>query len=304
MSDQPERAQGDKQGNGRDAANPMQKGYCPTALGQIHYRMIGDGPTVVLLPQSGRSSQMYRALMLELADRYRVVALDMPGTGGSSPLVPGTPYEAIAASFLTVIDALSLAPVNLYGIHTGNKIGTAMVAAAPARFRRFVFAGQLHSIIPDQQARNAAISQTVADIVAPRDADGRAAVFDWTTKLAEVGAFGLSRTTLGQIMDSGDYDAPLARLIDELQAMRSRAALYAGNFTYDLSRDLARLAVPTLILEIATPEEDREVGRQGEALLALIPGSTLLTLDEPHGHGLTMEHKACEIAAVLSDFFG
>jgi pimeloyl-ACP methyl ester carboxylesterase len=282
----------------------MIRGYCATPLGQIHYRAVRTGDPVVLLPQSGRSSEMYLNLMRELAGRYHVVALDMPGSGGSSDLPAATPYEAIAASFIEAIDGLGIGPVNLYGLHTGNKIGTAMAAAAPERFRRFVFAGQSHSIIPDQQARNAAIAGTVADVVAPRSQAGQAALFDWTTKLSEIAALGLSRTTLSGIIETAGYDESLERIIDELQAMRSRPLLYAGNFAYDLGRDLARLRVPTLILEIATPEEDCEFGRQGEALLALIPSATLVTHHEPGGHGLTMEHRAPEIAAIVSRFFG
>lgn len=282
----------------------MTRGYCATTLGQIHYRMAGSGPPLVLLPQSGRSSQMYLGLIRALSDRYHVVALDMPGSGGSAALHADTTYEAIAASFIEAIDALGLGPVNLYGLHTGNKLGAAMAAAAPERIRRFVFAGQSHSIIPDQNARNAAIAGTVSEIVAPRPQAAQAALFDWTAKLADIAALGLARATLSGILETASYDEPLERAIDELQAMRSRPLLYAGNFAYDLGRDLASLRVPTLVLEIVTPEEDREFGRQGETLLNLIPDAELTTHHEPGGHGLTMEHRAPEIAAILSRFFG
>lgn len=282
----------------------MHKGYLPTSLGQIHYRRLGTGNPVVLLGQSGRSSRMHHRLMGVLASSYDVIALDMPGTGESAPLQHGTSFEAIADSFLSCLQQLNLDTVNLYGIHTGNKIGAAMAARSPRSVRRFVFAGQSHSIIPGQQLRNATILSSVSNVVEGDRAELSKALLDWTGKLAELGSYGLSRATLLSISEHGNFDEPLERLVDDLQAMASRAPMYAANFSYDLQRDLERLSIPTLILEIVTPEEDRRVGRQGPAVLQLLKHGQLVSLAAPDGHGLTLEDQAEELGRIFAGFFG
>ena len=95
-----------------------------------------------------------------------------------------------------------------------------------------------------------------------------------------------------------DRDAARLLALDELQA-EGTAALYAANFAYDLGRDYARIAAPTLVLEVATPEEDRTIGRQGPAVQRLIPSAALETLQEPEDHTLTLENRAQDLAAIL-----
>jgi hypothetical protein len=129
--------------------------------------------------------------------------------------------------------------------------------------KRFVFAGQSHSIIPDQVTRNEVILRAVADFFSRDDKQPRKVLFDWTTKIAEINSHMLRSSTLANVIEQGNYEEPLDRIVDELQAMASRPEIYPENFKYDLERDLRQLSVPTLILEIATSSEDRLLGRQG-----------------------------------------
>jgi hypothetical protein len=68
---------------------------------------------------------------------------------------------------------------------------------------------------------------------------------------------------------------------------------------HDTATRAHRIAAPTLVLEVATPEEDRTVGRQGPEVPRLIPGAALETLQEPEGHTLTLENRAQDLAAIL-----
>ena len=52
---------------------------------QIHYRTAGDGPPLLLLHPTTFSSQAYLEVMSILADRFRVIAMDRFGHGGSDP---------------------------------------------------------------------------------------------------------------------------------------------------------------------------------------------------------------------------
>lgn len=281
----------------------MHRGYASTSLGQIHYRRAGSGPPVLLIGQSGRSSQMHEPLLAALSRRYDVVAPDLPGTGGSAPLRPGATFEEIADGLLDAVAGLGLGPVNLYGIHTGNKIGAAMAARSPGSVERFVFAGQSHSIIPDQARRNHAIRQIVADSIAG-DGEQRNPVLDWVQKISKAAAHAFASKTLDRITEQGSYSAALAQLVDDLQSMASLREIYRANFDYDLERDLRRLSVPTLVLEIATPGEDRLIGRQGPLLMEILSMGRIATIVEPDGHGNTLEHRADDVAAILDEFFG
>jgi hypothetical protein len=62
--------------------------------------------------------------------------------------------------------------------------------------------------------------------------------------------------------------------------------------------------VPTLVIEIATPHEDRTIGRQGEALMRVVDNAELVTFEEPDGLGLTLENRAKAVAAAIEAFLG
>src|ERR1700694_442165 len=50
----------------------------------LQYLEAGRGPAVVLVHGYAETSRMWRPLMSQLADRYRVIAPDLPGIGGSA----------------------------------------------------------------------------------------------------------------------------------------------------------------------------------------------------------------------------
>ena len=281
----------------------ISKGYASTRLGQIHYRRLGEGPPVVLLPHSGRSSRMFANLARELAAWHAVVAFDLPGSGEFAPLRFGGSFHDIAAALMEATQSLGLRSVGLYGIHTGNKLGAIMAANPEGPAGKFVFAGQTHSLIPDQAKRNGAIRVAAASALAAAHPENSRAVIEWSARIGELQAHCLSRATLNDIAACGHFSAHLDWLVDEAQGTLGRRILYDANFQYDLEADLRRIAIPTLILEIATPDEDRRHGRQGAMVQNLITGSRLETLIEPDGVGLTMEHRAREVAALVSDFF-
>ena len=107
----------------------------------IEYREAGppDAPAIVLLHGIGSSSAGYRAQLAALSDRYRVVAWNAPGYGGSTPL-PRDPdaldYSAALAAFLDALD-IERAAV-LVGSSWGSVIAVNFAAAEAARVRALV----------------------------------------------------------------------------------------------------------------------------------------------------------------------
>lgn len=279
----------------------MSRGYADTALGQIHYRREGSGPTLLLLSASGRSSRMFTRLLPLVASRFDAIALDNPGFGGSDPLPDGTTIEQLAEAFIAVLDELGIERTHLYGLHTGNKIATAIAARWPARIDRLVLAGQSHSLIPDQAERNARILEIVREYVEKPEHEESPALAEWASLFRRVSDLWWDRKLIGGGFSAVERGFAQELVLDELEAAGT-AGLYAANFAYDLGRDLARVAAPALVVEVATPAEDRAIGRQGPAVQSLIPGSLLRTIEEPRGHTLTLENRARDLADILLEF--
>jgi pimeloyl-ACP methyl ester carboxylesterase len=280
----------------------MPRGYVDTSMGQIHYVKAGAGKTLVLLSASGRSSRMFAQVMPLLAPQFAVYAFDTPGFGKSEPLPHGTTIEQLADCFLQVLDRLGIQRTHLYGLHSGNKIATCMAVRSPGRIDHLVLAGQSHSLIPDREKRNAAILAIVREYVETSRQEVATALADWAALFQRISAIWWERSLVagGALPESNAFARNLA--VDEIEA-EGTADLYAANFAYDLGRDFARLTVPTLILEIATPDEDRTIGRQGPEVQRLIPGARLRTITEPLGHTLTLENRARDLADILVETF-
>ncbi len=124
------------------AAIPIERGFVRLAHGDVHYRAAGQGPLVLALHESPRSSLSMLPVIEALAGRYRVIAPDTPGYGLSDPL----PGEAPTLDdFLDVIggllDALGVGRAALYGAHTGAALATAFALREPGRVTALVLDG-------------------------------------------------------------------------------------------------------------------------------------------------------------------
>ena len=244
---------------------------------------------------------MFARLMPLLSAGFDVLAIDTPGFGNSDPLVPGAGIEDLAGCVAGVLDALGIARAHLYGLHTGNKIATALAGRWPGRVSRLVLAGQSHSLIPDQVLRNATILDIVHEYFDPAVPGPATALAEWGAAFQRMAAIWWDRALVapGGTPDALAHARDLA--LDELQS-EGTAALYRANFAYDLGAGFLGIQAPTLILEITTPAEDRTIGRQGEAVQRLIPGAALRTIAEPTGHTLTLENRADDLAAIIAAF--
>jgi pimeloyl-ACP methyl ester carboxylesterase len=282
----------------------MRRGYVDTSLGQVHYRREGVGPPLALFSASGRSSRMFNGLIPLVSSRFDACAFDTPGFGNSDPLPQGTTIELLAECFIDALDTLRIERTHVYGLHTGNKIAAAMAARWPGRIDRLVLAGQSHSIIADQQQRNATILEIVSDYVQASDGNGRTiALVKWADAFRRLTDLWWNKDLVSSGAAQTQRATALSLAADELQA-EGTAALYLANFAYDFARDLCKLAAPTLVLEIATPHEDTTIGRQGPHLQKIIPGASLRTIEELTGHTLTLENRPRDLADILLDFLG
>jgi pimeloyl-ACP methyl ester carboxylesterase len=104
----------------------------------VFYREAGpaDAPVVLLLHGFPTSSFQYRELMPRLADKYRVIAPDLPGFGFTE-VPPQRNYEytfdALANTILAFTDALHLKRYALYVFDYGAPTGFRLAMAHPER---------------------------------------------------------------------------------------------------------------------------------------------------------------------------
>lgn len=97
-----------------------------------------EKPPLVLIHGLGDEADTWRHVFAPLSERYRVVALDLPGFGRSEK-----PNRAYALNFLRdtvvdLLDTLKLNPATLMGSSLGAVIAQAVALAHPARVRELI----------------------------------------------------------------------------------------------------------------------------------------------------------------------
>jgi pimeloyl-ACP methyl ester carboxylesterase len=284
------------------AAQP-QRGFVRTALGDLHYRRIGSGDPIVLLPPGGRSCAVYAELMQTLSRKYCAIGLDPPGCGCSDRLPAGSTMEDMARSLNEALHQLRAAGACVFGMHSGNKLATALATIPEAGVRKLSIAGLSHSLVPDPVVRHEFVRRHVPEM-SPEALRDRVELRAWIAKYSEVTSLWFNQAALAKLNAVEASIGRLEVLIDHIQCMGSKLRLYEANLNYAFEKDLASVRVPTLILEMVTPEEEKLIGRQGPCLQAILPDSRWVALEEADLLRHTFEHRALEIGDILLDFLG
>lgn len=281
----------------------MRRAIVDTAHGQVHVRCTGEGPPVVLLHQTPRSSRMFRALAQVLAKNYSVYAFDTPGFGSSERLPVGFTVTDLAARLVEAAQHAGVASPHVLGFHTGNKVATEFAVLAPDSVRSVTLCGQTHSLVTDQALRREAMNDLVGSLIHQfrvPDASGRLA--RWWAGTAS--AISTVLTDAGDILAAPDDAAAVehcdARLKDLLECWPVLDDIADALNRYDWMSRVVQLRVPTLVLELSTPEEHALFGYQGAALADVIGAAQVAVLD---GAGLNaLEWQPEAVASAFTAF--
>lgn len=106
-----------------------------TAGSGIHHVRGGSGPPLVLLHGFPQCWYEWRHVMPRLAERFTVVAVDLPGVGGSAPSPTGYAAQDLAGAVHRLVEALDLGPVHLVGHDVGGCVAYAYARAYPGDTR-------------------------------------------------------------------------------------------------------------------------------------------------------------------------
>ncbi|MEL7087153.1 MAG: alpha/beta fold hydrolase [Planctomycetota bacterium] len=138
---------------GRD--NPLDKANPPTVtprfdrhgpvpgkvLVQTAQRYAADRPTLLLLHGSPGNKENFNRLMPMLADHFSVVAVDLPGFGGSSKWLPSYSTRAHARYVLALMDELGVDSAHVLGFSMGSGVALNLHDLAPERLDSLIFYG-------------------------------------------------------------------------------------------------------------------------------------------------------------------
>lgn len=101
----------------------------------VHYRRCGEGPPLLMIHQSPRSSAEYEALMIEWGAHFTCIAPDTPGFGQSDPLQnPNPDIDDFADAVAAFARALGIEKTAAYGFHSGGIILVTALKRHPELF--------------------------------------------------------------------------------------------------------------------------------------------------------------------------
>jgi len=135
--------------------------------GDVAWREAGSGEPLVFLHGLGGSRIAWGEQLRGLSDRYRCVAWDMPGYGGSAPLEPLT-YSGIAQRVVDFLDVLDIERATLIGLSFGGMHALHTALDHPHRVARLVLADSSPAFGMDGTSREGWIK----DRLDPIDAGG------------------------------------------------------------------------------------------------------------------------------------
>jgi 3-oxoadipate enol-lactonase len=260
----------------------------PTSLttrdGRFGYEAAGtpDLPPLVFLHGIGGAARAWRGQLDAFGSRYRAVAWDMPGYGGSAPL-PSVGIAALADALRDFLQQVGAVKPVLVGHSIGGMIVQQLLANEPAI---------AHAVV---------LAQTSPAFGKP---DG-----DWQKEFIDARLGPLDR---GETMASlapklvaelvGDHADPdgltLARDCMASVPESSYRAAMRSMLGFDLRKSLGQIGVPALV--IAGTRDRNAPAPMVKKMASFIPNATYVEL-EGVGHLVALERPA-EFNAVLDDF--
>lgn len=259
-----------------------------------HVQIMGEGPVLLLLHGTGAATHSWRGLAPLLADRFTVVAPDLPGHGftGARPAA-GMTLPAMAQAVTELLDALALQPRLVVGHSAGAAIAIRMALDKEGSADAIVGLGAALLPFPGVAGR---LFPSLARLLfvnpfAPH-------LFAQMARgPGEVRRF-LIRSTGSRIDEAGI--GQYARLFGNAHHCGSAIAMMADWNLDALKRDLPKLTPPLLLVHGAA---DAAVpASSARAAAALVPGAQLVTLPGL-GH-LAHEEQPDRVARIIGEFAG
>jgi len=105
---------------------------------RLHFIVAGEGEPVVLLHGFPMTSYYWRKIIPTLAERFMVVAPDLPGCGDSDRPTSGYDKRSVAETIHGLVQHLKLGPINLISHDVGMMVAYAYASTYPTEVKRLV----------------------------------------------------------------------------------------------------------------------------------------------------------------------
>ena len=104
----------------------------------LHYLTAGHGPAVILLHGYTQTSRMWRPTMPRLAEKFTVIAPDLPGIGDSSIPKDGLDMKTAAIRIHALAKSLGVQKAEVVGHDIGLMVAYAYAAQFPAETEKLI----------------------------------------------------------------------------------------------------------------------------------------------------------------------
>jgi 3-oxoadipate enol-lactonase len=217
---------------------------------RLTYREQGSGPVVVLLHAFPLDSSMWEGQINVLSARYRVVAPDLPGFGGSD-VQEGLTVDAAADAVAELLDRLGAdGPVVVGGLSMGGYVALAFARLYPQRVGGLILADTKSDA--DDEAAKAKRDEAILKV---REHGAGVLVEDMIPKLIYVD--GPRAGPIGKQVRAVGNRQNAAGIAAALRALRDRPDARPG---------LAHIAAPALVIvgehdAVTPPAKAEELAR-------------------------------------------
>lgn len=251
--------------------------------GRLTMNMVeaGRGPCVLLIHGLGWDHSLWNATIARLSPRCRAIAVDSRGHGATDKPDGSYDIEMFARDYAALADTLGLSHVCAVGLSQGGMIAQRLALLRPDLVSALV-------LISTSCKSHPSLRDNMEARIAAMDAAGPEAA----AHIAAESIFSLAWRAA--------HPSELARFIGwrSLMPVPPLNAATRALYGFDLSGDLPRIAVPTLVIAGEADTLTRPAGM--EEIAALIPGAEFHQIAGA-GHMIPVEQP--EPLAALVDRF-
>jgi pimeloyl-ACP methyl ester carboxylesterase len=252
---------------------------------RIYWESTGSGPPVLLINGLGLSGGAWWRTIDALSPSLRVITFDHRGIGRSESMMPAFTTEAMADDAVSVLDALGLDTVHVYGFSLGGMVAQQLALRNQRRVRSLV----LGATQPGGRRAVSADNEVLAFFRRRPNMDREAAA--WASVEFNYGP-----------RCRADHPERIAediewRLGQQFNAQAYRAQIFAAAL-HNCYRRLDRIRVPTLVVHGA---HDRIIPVENAHLMAERLPDCRLTVLEESGHLYSTDEP--EVEHGIASFF-
>ena len=229
---------------------------------ELHWKSLGQGPAVLLIPGQGMTADGWWATLPILARSFRAIAFDHRDTGRSSRVPWPYSVAQMAEDAVAVLDDAGEARAHVYGISLGSLVAQEVALRHPDRVDALVLGASSAGGFAAFKPSASSFAQTFllrAGTMGPEEAEWAAVPYTYGEKTRRLHADRIG-ADIAHRMEA--LPEPLAYL--------HQAAAVAGHDAYER---LTQIAAPTLVVH---GEEDIFIPPANALVLAeKIPGAEL-----------------------------